>query len=139
MNGTTAEDILQANRAVTETPNTNRSDVIPMASTYTPGIGESSNETSSFALRQNSSTAIGGGGRDPETGLFPSPTHAVRNQIGNNKNFATSSYDIRADNSSENYVSNEGYMSPRKSAARPFTAAPAVMIFYYYKSSITIN
>ena len=80
------------------------------------------------ALRQSSIPTTGDGGRDPETGLFPSPIHAVRNTIGSNKSFTTSSYDIRAENSSDAYAgNNEGYMSPKKSASRPFTAAPVVI------------
>ena len=112
LNSTTpAEDIIKAHKTETQV----------LASSV--GRQEENKDTSSFSVRRMSNSNIGEGGRDPETGLFPSPTHAVRNQIGTNKNFTKSSYDI---SSSENYESNSGYMSPKKTASRPFTAAPAV-------------
>ena len=109
--GSTAENSLNQGRGLNAPTS---SSAVPIATNYNPGIGESNIEASSFALRQT--PTIGDGGRDPETGLFPSPTHSVRNQIGSNKGFTASSYDIRAENSSQNYVSNEGYMSSQKSA-----------------------
>ena len=114
---TPAEDIIKAHKTETN---------VPVGSV---GKEYGSQDNSSFAVRRMSNSNIGEGGRDPETGLFPSPTHAVRNQIGTNKNMAKSSYDI---SSAENYESNSGYMSPKKSASRPFTAAPAVSLYLFF-------
>ena len=108
-----AEDIIKAHKVETQAPAANM------------GRQDETQDNSSFAVRRMSNSNVGQGGRDPETGLFPSPTHAVRNQIGTNKNFTKSSYDI---SSTENYESNSGYMSPKKAASRPFTAAPAVSL-----------
>ena len=108
-----AEDIIKAHKVETQAPAAN------------VGRQDETQDNSSFAVRRMSNSNVGQGGRDPETGLFPSPTHAVRNQIGTNKNFTKSSYDI---SSAENYESNSGYMSPKKTASRPFTAAPAVSL-----------
>ena len=124
LNSTTpAEDIIKAHKTENQ---------VPAALVRKE---DTSRDTSSFAVRRMSNSNIGEGGRDPETGLFPSPTHAVRNQIGNSPSMTKSSYDI---SSADNYAANSGYgspekapappewASPKKSASRPFTAAPAV-------------
>ena len=129
-----AEDIIKALPAVTQVP----AALVPKEDT--------SRDTSSFAVRRMSNSNIGEGGRDPETGLFPSPTHAVRNQIGNNQSLTKSSYDI---SSADTYANNSGYSvpdnappgwaSPKKSAARPFTAAPAVRQLLIYSLFVLLN
>ena len=147
----TPDNVDMANRTMNTALNTS---AISTETTYNPGVGESNKDTSLHALRESNTPRVGPGGRDQDTGLYPSPTHAVRNQFGTNKSFAASSYDLRAENNSsevrnefgtnknfsassydvraENtssesrHVSNEGYMSPKKSASRPFTAAPGV-------------
>ena len=73
-----AEDIIKAHKVETQAPSAN------------VGRQDETQDNSSFAVRRMSNSNVGQGGRDPETGLFPSPTHAVRNQIGTNKNFTKS-------------------------------------------------
>ena len=124
---------------------------------YNTGTMGNGIDASAFAPRQSSNAPppAKNGGHDAE-GLYPSPTHAVRNQFGNNRSMTNSSYDLRADKPAENYNPPTNYanhdaslspekpsarpynpptnyanhdvsLSPEKSAARPFTAAPEVL------------
>ena len=95
-------------------------------------------DTSSFALRQSSNPThphpTKEGGRNPETGLYPSPTHAVRNQFGSNMAQTNSSYDLRTDNGPERFTPPNDYShgentAPEGSSARPYTAAQGVIRF----------
>ena len=85
-------------------------------------------DTGSFAVRQtaNPTPLTKEGGRDPETGLYPSPTHAVRNQFGNSRAMANSSYDLRADNVPESFSGQGANLAPEVATARPYTAIQGV-------------
>ena len=98
-------------------------------------------DTSSYNLRQSSVTSSptknhhpqpGGGGRcDPDTGMYPSPTHADRNQYGTGQGMAVSSYDLRGiadQNTSHATADSYNSQNMNSGSSRPYTAAPGQVI-----------